>query len=137
MGNTLYLHIGCDRNNGRLIIVFEDVMGENSLDIPEKVYNGKWKGIRVHGSEFGHALSIEMGVRHYLDLLEVTPEIHLKNGIMVVRLDEVKRSTAEITKVQIFFFHSGNTMSCVRKICLMKAVNDKNPESPPMPLAIA
>lgn len=71
-------------------------MGENSFDIPEKVYNGKWKGIRVHGGEFGHALCIEMGVRHYLDLLEVTPEIHLKNGIMVARLDEVKRSTADI-----------------------------------------
>jgi hypothetical protein len=37
-----------------------------------------------------------MGVRHYLDLLEVTPEIHLKNGIMVVHLNEVKRSTADI-----------------------------------------
>lgn len=66
IGSPLYFHIGCDRTNGRLLIIFEDVMGKNSFDIPEKVYNGKWKGIRVHGGEFGHALCIEMGVRHSL-----------------------------------------------------------------------
>ena len=37
-----------------------------------------------------------MGVRHYLDLLEITPEIYMKNRIMAINLDEVKRSTADI-----------------------------------------
>lgn len=96
LGSPLYFHIGHDRNNGNLLIVFKDELDENSFDIPEKVYNGKWKGVHVHGGEFGHVLCVEMGVRHYLDLLEITPEIDMKNNIMVVPLDEVKRSTADI-----------------------------------------
>lgn len=96
MGNPLYFNIRHDRIRGNLLIVFEDKMGENSFDIPEKVYNGKWKGIHVHGGEFGHALCVEMGVRHYLDLLEITPEIDTNNNIVAIPLDEVKRSTANI-----------------------------------------
>lgn len=94
MGRPLYFHIG--RRNGYLLIIIDDEMGENSFDIPEKVYSGKWKGIHVHGGEFGHALCVEMGVRHYLDLLEITPEIDTKNHIVVMPLAEVKRSTADI-----------------------------------------
>ena len=94
LGNPLFFHIA--RKDENLLIVIEDEMSENSFDIPEKVYNGKWNGIRVHGGEFGHALCVEMGVRHYLDLLEITPEIYPQNGVMLIRLDEVKRSTADI-----------------------------------------
>ena len=94
LGRPLYFSIG--RKNGYLFIVVEDQMGENGFDIPEKVYNGKWKGIQVYGGEFGHALCVEMGIRHYYDLLEITPEIDAKNKIVVMPLDEVKRSTADI-----------------------------------------
>ena len=96
MGTPLYFHIGRDRNNGRLLIVFEDKMIENGFDIPEKVYNGKWKGVQVYGGEFGHSLCVEMGVRHYLDLLEIIPEIDIDNKTVVIPLDELKRSTADI-----------------------------------------
>ncbi len=37
-----------------------------------------------------------MGVRHYLYLLEITPEIDTSNNIVAIPLDEVKRSTANI-----------------------------------------
>lgn len=94
LGKPLYFHIG--RKNGYLLIIIDDKMGGNSFDIPEKVYNGKWKGIHVHGGEFGHALCVEMGVRHYLDLLEIIPEIDTNNNIVAIPLDEVKRSTANI-----------------------------------------
>lgn len=94
MGNPLYFHIG--RKNGDLLIITENEMGENSFDIPEKVYNGKWRGIKVHGGEFGRALCVEMGVRHCTDLLEIAPEIDTKRNIAAIHLDEVKRSTADI-----------------------------------------
>lgn len=84
------------RKNCELLIIFEDKMSENGFDIPEEVYNGKRKGIQVHGGEFGHALCIEMGVRHCLDLFEVTPEIIPDRKIIVIHLDEIKRSTADI-----------------------------------------
>jgi hypothetical protein len=71
-------------------------MGENSFDIPVKVYNEKWRGIKVHGGEFGRAMCVEMGVRHCVDLLETAPEIDTKRNIAVIHLDEVKRSTADI-----------------------------------------
>lgn len=96
MGTPLYFHIGHDRNNGRLLIVFEDEMSENGFDIPAKVYNGKWKGVQVYGGEFGHSLCVEMGIRHYLDLLEIIPEIDIDNKTVVIPLDELKRSTADI-----------------------------------------
>ncbi|MGB4092087.1 MAG: helix-turn-helix transcriptional regulator [Ruminococcus flavefaciens] len=94
LGNPLYFSI-C-RKNCDLLIIFEDKMSENGFDIPEEVYNGKLKGVQVHGGEFGHALCIEMGVRHCLDLLEVTPEIITDRKIIVIHLDEIKRSTADI-----------------------------------------
>lgn len=94
LGKPLYFSIG--RKNGYLFLIVDDEMSENGFDIPPKVYNGKWKGIQVYGGEFGHALCIEMGVRHYLDLLEITPEIDTKRNIIVMPLDEVKRSTADI-----------------------------------------
>lgn len=94
MRNPLYFRIG--RKNGDLLIITENEMGESSFDIPEKAYNGKWQGIKVHGGEFGRALCVEMGVRHYVDLLEITPEIDTKRNIAVIHLDEVKRSSADI-----------------------------------------
>lgn len=94
LGKPLYFSIG--RKNGYLFLIVDDEMRENGFDIPEKIYNGKWKGIQVYGGEFGHALCIEMGVRHYLDLLEIIPEIDTKRKIVVMSLDKVKRSTADI-----------------------------------------
>lgn len=94
LGSPLYFSIG--RKNGNLLIVVEDEMSESNFDIPKKVYNGKWKGVQIYGGEFGHALCVEMGVRHYLDLLEITPEIDTKNHIVVMPLAEVKRSTADV-----------------------------------------
>ena len=94
LGKPLYFSIG--RSNGNLLIIVEDEMNENSFDIPPKVYEGQWKGIEVHGGEFGHALCVEMRVRHCLDLLEVEPEIHTKAKVAVIHLDEIKRSTADI-----------------------------------------
>ena len=90
----LYFSIG--RKNGYLFLIANDEMSENGFDVPPKVYNGKWKGVHVYGGEFGHALCIEMGVRHYLYLLEITPEIDTNRKIVIMPLDEVKRSTADI-----------------------------------------
>lgn len=94
LGKPLYFSIG--RKNGYLFLIVDDEISENGFDISPKVYNGKWKGIQVYGGEFGHALCIDMGVRHYLDLLEIVPEIDTKRKIVVMPLDEVKRSTADI-----------------------------------------
>lgn len=96
MGKPLFFSINIFRKYGKLLIVFMDKMDDNGFDIPEKVYNGKWKGVHVHGGEFGHALCVEMGVRHYWDLLEVVPEIDLMNKIIAIPLDKVKRSNANI-----------------------------------------
>ena len=96
MGKPLFFTVHRNKDDGNIVIVFEEEMNDNGFDIPEKVYNGKWKGIQVHGGEFGHVLCVEMGVRHYLDLLEVTPVIDSEQGVILIPLDEVKRSTADI-----------------------------------------
>ena len=92
-GRPKYFTICRDQKRGRLLLVFMD---DGMFDIPEKVYNGKWKGIHVHGGEFGHALCVEMGVRNYVDLLEIVPEIDTENMIISIPLNELKRSTDEV-----------------------------------------
>ena len=97
MGRAPFFRIHHNRNKGKLLISFEDNKNEGSFDIPEKVYSGNWKGIHVHGGEFGHALCVEMGIRCYYDLLEIIPQVDIKNKRLLISLDEVKRSTADIT----------------------------------------
>lgn len=41
-----------------------------------------------------------MGVRHYMDQLEITPVIDEKKNILSIHLDEAKRSTADINSVE-------------------------------------
>lgn len=96
LGKPLYFHIARDRKTGVLFLVFKDVIGEDGFDIPEKVYNGKWKGIHVYGGEYGHSLCVEMGIRHTLDMLEIVPEIDTEHKVIAVLLDEAKRSNAAV-----------------------------------------
>lgn len=96
VGRPLYFNIYRDRKRGRLLIACSDQMRENGFDIPEKVYNGKWKGVMVHGGEYGHVLCAELGVRNYFDLLEAEPIIDPEKKIVAINLDELKRSSAEV-----------------------------------------
>jgi len=96
LGRPLYFYIVRNRKTGVLFLVFKDEIGEDGFDIPEKVYNGKWKGIHVYGGEYGHALCVELGVRQYLDLLEIVPEIDAEHKVIAIPLDELKRSNAGI-----------------------------------------
>ena len=96
LGRPLYFRIVRNRRTGILFLVFSDTIGEEGFDIPEKVYNGKWKGIHVYGGEYGHSLCVEMGIRQYLDLLEIVPEIDAEHKVIAIRLDELKRSNAEV-----------------------------------------
>ena len=96
LGKPSYFNLVRNRKNGDLLIVFTDEVDKDGFDIPKKVYNGKWKGIHVYGGEYGHALCAEMGVRHTLDLLETAPEIDADHKMFKIRLDEIKRSNAEI-----------------------------------------
>ena len=98
LGKPLFFRIW--RKNGHLLVVGESEMTEDSYDIPEQVYNGKWKGIRVLSVEFGRDLCAEMGVRHYMEQLEIVPVIDEKRNILSIHLDEAKRSTADINSVE-------------------------------------
>ena len=94
LGKPLYFNIVRNRKTDMLFLVFSDEVRDDGFDIPEKVYNGKWKGIHVYGGEYGHALCVELGVRQYLDLLEIVPEIDAEHKVIAIRLDELKRSNA-------------------------------------------
>ena len=73
IGRPLYFGFRWNQETMNLIIVAEDEKTEDNFDIPEKVYNGKWKGIRVYGGQFGVMLLKLMGIRNRRELLEVTP----------------------------------------------------------------
>lgn len=96
LGRPDYFNIYRNRKKNTLAIVFHNGEGRDGFDIPQKVYNGKWKGIRVHGGEFGHALCVEMGVRHMIDLLEIVPDINVEKRAIFFPLEEVKRSYADV-----------------------------------------
>ena len=86
-------------NEEKLVVIIkaEDRMEQDFFDIPEKVYDGNWKGIHVRGGEFGVMLLKQMGIRKRRQLLSVTPLVNEEKRHIVFYLDEVKRSGAELT----------------------------------------
>ena len=75
---------------------FSDEFEEDGFDIPAKVYNGKWKGIHVYGSEFGRMLCKAMGIRIRQDLIEIEPEYVPSQRAIILPLDKAKRVNVNI-----------------------------------------
>ena len=96
IGSPLYFGIRWNEENMNLIIVAENERTENNFDIPERVYNGKWKGIRVFGGEFGVKLLKLMGIKKRRELLEVVPIVSPSQRAIGICLDEAKRSGTEL-----------------------------------------
>ena len=96
IGSPRYFGFRWNQEDMNLIIVAEDERNEDNFDIPEKVYNGKWKGIKVFGGQFGVMLLKQMGVRSRREHLEVTPVVSTKQRGMGIWLDEAKRSGVEL-----------------------------------------
>ena len=96
IGSPLFFGFRWNEEKMNLIIVAENERTEDNFDIPEKVYNGKWKGIRVFGGEFGVNLLKLMGIKKRRELLEVVPVVSPAQRAIGIWLDEVKRSGAEL-----------------------------------------
>ncbi len=89
-GKPLYFVVKRSTGDGIVAIQFTDEMMDNGFDIPEKVYNGKWKGIHVLGDEFGRQLCREMGIRRTIDLVEIESEFIEKENAILLFLDRAK-----------------------------------------------
>ena len=100
IGRPLYFGFRWNQETMNLIIVAEDEKTEDNFDIPEKVYNGKWKGIRVYGGQFGVMLLKLMGIRNRRELLEVTPIVSANQRGIGIWLDDVKRSGVELNGLE-------------------------------------
>ena len=75
---------------------FADEPEKGGFDIPENVYNGKWKGIHVFGDEFGRMLCKVMGIRRRQDLIEIEPEYVPSHRAIILYLDRAKRVNVDI-----------------------------------------
>lgn len=91
MGKPKFFNLIRNTEHGWVGFLFTDEMREDGFDIPEKVYNGKWKGIHVDGGSFGRQLCKEMGVRYYLDLIEIEPVLLPERKMIMLPLDRAKR----------------------------------------------
>ena len=69
---------------------FFDDPKEGGFDIPEIIYNGEWKGIRVRGGEYGSQLCKDMGIRTTWDPVEIEPVYYADHRSMVLFLDRAK-----------------------------------------------
>ena len=96
MGRPLYFNIFKDDTDSWIRLQFTDKLGENGFDIPEKVYNGKWRGIHVLGGEFGKKLCKKMGIRRSMDLVSVEPEFVAERRSILLFLDKAKRVNTKI-----------------------------------------
>ena len=99
IGSPLYFGFRWNEEKMNLIIIAEDERTEDNFDIPEKVYNGKWKGIRVFGGEFGVRLLKLMGIKKRRELLEVAPVVSPSQRAIGIWLDEAKRSGTELNSL--------------------------------------
>ena len=96
MGKPLFFNIIRNTEAGWMGFHFTDDMGQNTFDIPEKVYNGEWKGIHVLDGDFGRSLCKEMGIRRTVDLIAVEPEYHTEFRTVILPLDRAKRVNTEL-----------------------------------------
>ena len=75
----------------------EKLMGIGAVfDIPENIYNGKWKGLHVQSIEYGRFLCEKMGIRRAIDLMEVEPVYYPKSRCLILHLDKAKRVNVDI-----------------------------------------
>ena len=93
----LYLVVLWNHDRNTLGIHFTDELTEDGFDIPLKVYNGKWKGVHILGSEFGRMLCKEMGIRRRMDQMEVTPVYDEKSRTLILELEKAVPSNVELT----------------------------------------
>ena len=96
MGKPLYFNILWDPEKCCAGFRFSDNPDYNEFDIPENVYNGKWKGLRINGGEFGKMLCKEMDIRNTLDLTEIEPVFIPGDRAVILELDRAKRVNVEI-----------------------------------------
>ncbi|SDB52413.1 helix-turn-helix domain-containing protein [Butyrivibrio sp. INlla16] len=73
IGKPKYFSFRLSKEKMQLIIKAEEEMTPDYFDIPERVYNGKWKGIRVLGGDFGAMILKLMGIRNGDIRLETIP----------------------------------------------------------------
>ncbi len=96
IGKPKYFSIRWSEEKMTLLIKAEEEMTPDYYDIPEKVYNGKWKGISVLGGNFGPMILKLMGIRNGDIRLETTPFVDKERGFILIFLDEVKRSGVKL-----------------------------------------
>ena len=96
IGSPHYFSIRLDEDGMRLFVVAEDEMAADRFDIPGKVYNGNWKGIRVFGGDFSTIVLKLMGIKKRSERLEAIPVVSPGQRAIMICLDEVKRSGAEL-----------------------------------------
>ena len=70
--------------------------GKDNFDVPEKVYNGKWKGIHVAGDKLSVKLLKIMGIKKRDQLLKIKPIVDTERRALFLPIDEVKLSNADI-----------------------------------------
>ena len=87
VGKPLYFDVKQNVEKGIIALQFTDDP-QSVFDIPEKVYNGKWKGIHVFGDEFAKQLCEEMGIRRRMDPVEIEPEYLEKSHALLLHLDK-------------------------------------------------
>ena len=100
IGKPQYFSIRLDEEGMRIFVVGEDEMSADRFDIPEKVYNGNWKGIRVFGGDFSTIVLKLMGIKRRSERLEAIPVVSPGQRAIMICLDEVKRSGTELESGQ-------------------------------------
>lgn len=95
MGRPRFFAVYYKTDDKIAALIPEDMRSESNFDVPESIYNGKWKGLRMYGSDFGRRLCRDMGWQWSKEQMEVEARF-TKDGGLVLRLDQAKASAEKI-----------------------------------------
>ena len=90
-GKPLFLSLYYKKDDRIIALVPESQKTKDNFDIPEKIYSGKWKGLKFYGYDFGKTICRDQNWRYSNQQMEIQPTFTKERGI-VLHLDQAVMS---------------------------------------------
>lgn len=94
-GEPLFLSLYYKKDDRVIALVPENKETKDNFDIPEKIYNGNWKGLKFYGNDFGRMICRDQNWRYSNQQMEIQPTFTKEHGI-ILHLDRAVTSNDEI-----------------------------------------
>ena len=90
-GEPLFLSLYYKKDDKIIALVPESKETKDNFDIPEKIYGGKWKGLKFYGYDFGKTICRDQNWRYSNQQMEIQPTF-TKEHCIILHLDRAVAS---------------------------------------------